>query len=130
MRDYLYEIEKLRLEIGELKMLIEDYWAKRDKLIHEKGCLMFHPEYALEYVSVPEIRERKLIESKELRKTYDMYTQRIEQLNNELHDKQVKVNRLRGVFKRTHSQDFYRPMDEIDIRNLIGKDGFIIGVKF
>lgn len=130
MRDYLYEIEKLRLEIGELKMLIEDYWAKRDKLTDEKGCLMFNPEYALEYVSVPEIRERKLIESKELRKTYDMYTQRIEQLNNELHDKQVKLNRLRGVFKRTHSQDFYRPMDEIDIRNLIGKDGFIIGVKF
>lgn len=130
MRDYLYEIEKLRLEIGELKMLIEDYWAKRDKLTDEKGCLMFNPEYALEYVSVPEIRERKLIESKALRKTYDMYTQRIEQLNNELHDKQVKLNRLRGVFKRTHSQDFYRPMDEIDIRNLIGKDGFIIGVKF
>lgn len=130
MRDYLYEIEKLRLEIGELKMLIKDYWAKRDKLTDEKGCLMFYPEYALEYVSVPEIRERKLIESKALRKTYDMYMQRIEQLDNELHDKQVKLNRLRGAFKRTHSQDFYRPMDEIDIRNLIDKDGFIIGVKF
>lgn len=130
MRDYLYEIEKVNMEIGEIKMLIEDYMMKRDKLRREKGCLMFDPEYALEQVFNPVIRERKLIESKELMNTYEMYARRIDELNEELLDKQLKISRLRGAFKRTHTRDFYRPMDEIDICNLISKDGYIVGVKF
>lgn len=130
MRDYLYEIEKLRMEIGEIKLLIEDYEMKQDKLYYEKGCLIFHPEYALQQVFNPAIRERKLNESKELRNTYEMYTLRIKELNGELRGKQLKLGRLREEFKRTHTRDFYNPMDEIDICNLISKDGYIIGVKF
>lgn len=130
MRDYLYEIEKVNMEIGEIKTLIEDYEMKRDKLNREKGMLIFHPEYALQQVFNPVIREQKLIESKELRRTYEMYTQRIDELNDELRGKQLKISRLRGAFKRTHTRDFYRPMDDIDICDLIGKDGYIIGVKF
>lgn len=130
MRDYLYEIEKVNMEIGEIKILIEDYEMKRDKLNREKGMLIFHPEYALQQVFNPVIREQKLIESKELYNTYKMYTLRIDELNNELHGKYLQLGRLRGAFKRTHTQDFYRPMDEIDICNLIDKDGYIIGVKF
>jgi len=130
MRDYMYEIEKLKMEIGEIKMLIEDHVVKRDKLIYEKGYLMFDPEYALQQVIIPEIREQKLIESMELKDIYNMHIKRIEELNNKLHIKQVKLNRLRGAFKRTHSQDFYRFIDEIDIHNIISKDGFILGIKF
>ena len=130
MRDYLYEIEKVNMEIGEIKMLIEDYEMKRYKLDREKGMLIFYPEYALQQVFNPVIREQKLIESKELRRTYEMYTQRIDELDDELRGKHLKISRLRGAFKRTHTRDFYRPMDEIDICDLIGKDGYIIGVKF
>lgn len=130
MRDYLYEIEKLRMEIGEIKSLIDDYEKKRDKLYNDKKWLMFRPEYALQQVFKPEIRERLLNESTELRNTYEMYNLRIKELNSELRGKQLKLGRIREEFKRTHTRDFYNPMDEIDICNLIGKDGYIIGVKF
>lgn len=41
-----------------------------------------------------------------------------------------RVNDLRDEYRSANRRSFYRPMDEIDICNLIGKDGYIVGVKF
>ncbi len=41
-----------------------------------------------------------------------------------------RLDDLRDEYRAENRRDFYRPMDEIDICNLISKDGYIIGVKF
>lgn len=59
----------------------------------------------------------------------DLYKS-IDKLKDEIYKNQCKIDRLRAAYRRQHSKDFYREMDNIDILNEIAKNGFIIAVKF
>lgn len=63
-------------------------------------------------------------------KEYDRLKEERAKLYDERRCKLHRKEELKEEYLRLHTCDFYRPMDEIDICNLISKDGYIVGVKF
>ena len=129
MRDYLKEIDIIKKEVEEInERLIELVYEKTSILvacapvISNKGSLI------------------AAIKNKESDDTIDIVYRllnRLDEVKEEIYllhmNKEGKlktIDALKKEYIENHTEDFYRPMDEIDIRNLINKNGYIIGVKF
>ncbi len=130
MRDYLKEIRELEEAIEEINEMI----AVLTFQINNLEVAIYTTKYgAFESLTLEQAYEKdsELLESY-LRsiKEYD----RLKEERSKLYTKRKhclhRKEELKEEYLNLHRCDFYRPMDEIDILNLINKDGYIIGVKF
>lgn len=133
MVDYLCKIEKLRSEIEKIDDTIMK--LQFEKVNINVACAPIICSKDLLY---------KVITNTEDGKTYKALVnclRRLDEIKSELDILQFRkrcmlreIDGLTIAMKRDyinqHSVDFYRPMDEIDICNLISKEEFIRGVKF
>lgn len=133
MRNYTKEIGELRRDIDELSKGILDIVRKRNVLEYNFRNSCGIPITSTVGTILLNTTWLKTEKVEKLLLEHDQY----ERLGNELYElrriygeKLDKHNTLKDEWRRIHTREFYRPMDEIDICNLISKDGFIIGVKF
>lgn len=131
MRDYLKEIRELERNIERLnaeysekfseKFYIQGYLNRFD--IGDKSLSEILGVSGTDRYLLSQLHERR----HELRHTMDLIQIDIDRLRK-------KIIKLKEAYKqdyiKQHSVEYFCPMDEIDIRNLISKDGYIIGVKF
>lgn len=130
MRDYLTEIKILEKEIEGINNEIAIVSIQLDN-IEFAICTTKHRTFkglTLEqaYDKDPELLDAYFRSIKE----YDGLKEERDRLYVKRKCKINKKVELKEEYLRIHTCDFYRPMDEIDICNLIGKDGYIIGVTF
>lgn len=130
MRDYLTEIKILEKEIE----VINDEIAIISIQLDNLEVAIYTTKYktfsglTLEqaYDADPELLDAYFRSIKEYDRLKDERTKLYDKRRRKLHRKEE----LKEEYLRIHTCDFYRPMDEVDICNLISKDGYIVGVKF
>lgn len=121
MRNYLEEIQELEYQLNELTKRIDILQTKgnllQDALVHKRVLPGIDG-----YVS--------RIEAIAIHDTYLDISRHVDELDVERRRIGKQINLLKTEYRKLHSSEFYRPMDEIDISNLIQKDGCIVAVKF
>lgn len=130
MRDYLTEIKILEKEIE----VINDEIAIISIQLDNLEVAIYTTKYKIfsgltleqAYDADPELLDAYFRSIKEYDRLKDERTKLYDKRRRKLHIKEE----LKEEYLRIHTCDFYRPMDEIDICNQIGKDGYIVGVKF
>lgn len=109
--NYWNEINKLRKENAEISEQIKKLMAEQDQM---------HVHY-----------KRKLFDVPELYQTYEKLGDNIDRLGAIVWHNNEIIEKLRLEYEESRKHDeYFRVMDEIDIRDVIGRDGFIIAVKF
>lgn len=129
MKCYINEINKLRkenMEIGEKVCLLENEERiindeYRDSLKQQFCDLVCGFEVSYDGLTKEEAiivhrYDEILTELSDLRRLFD---------RNCMH-----IDHLRAEYKRLHTEDFYRSMDDVDIFEEIGRNGFIVALKF
>ena len=131
MRDYLKEIR-------ELEGKIEEFDRKDTMLFLEVSDIQAYlNRFDIGDKSLSEIlgvsgTDKNLL-SKLRGRLYELRCER-DLIRIDIEHMQKKIIKLKEAYhkeyNKRHSVEYFCPMDEIDILNLISKDGYIIGVKF
>lgn len=107
--NYRNEINRLHKQIKVISEQIEKLMAEQDRMY--------------------EIYRGKLFISSNLRKAYEDLQNNVDRLDSI----RCHIEDLIGMYEselKAANDGYFRIMDEIDIRDIIGRDGFIIAVKF
>ena len=127
MRNYLQEINILRREISEIRQHMESLEIEARTLESLYGISnIIHPRGMGAYGRRGSVEE-KLWNAHIL---YESILEEHDKLLFQRISKENKLDDLREEYRMLNKRDFYQPMDNIDIYELIMKDGFINGVKF
>ena len=132
MKDYLCKIEKLRGEIEKIDDTIMKLQFEKVNINVACAPILCNKDSLYKVITD--------VEDKQTYKALVDCLRRLDEIKSELDilqfKKRVKLREIDGLtiavrkdYINQHSVDFYRPMDEIDICDLINKDGFIKGVK-
>lgn len=133
MRNYTKEIGELRKEIDELSEEIFKIVRKRNVLEYnfKNACgIPIRSSVGTILLNTKWLKTEKVEKLLLEHDRYEKLGAELDGLREICNEKVEKYNMLKDEWRRIHTREFYRPMDEIDICNLISKDGFIIGVKF
>lgn len=122
MNDYLEQIKNLRLEEDFLKKEIEyaqrtvdEYRAQHRQLI------------PINLKNIKDVTFYKIVEDTQIEYTHLIDI--VDDLKERMWTVQSNIQRLREKYYKTRQADYFRPMDMIDISNIIIHDGSIIGFK-
>lgn len=132
MRNYAKEIGELRKDINKLSDEIFKIVVERNVLTDNPGIYGRLVRSSVGTI----LLNTKYWESERVEKLlmdHDRYEKlgvKLDELRDIHRTKLDEYEALKDEWRKIHTREFYRPMDEIDICNLISKDGFIIGVKF
>ena len=129
MKCYVNEINKITKENMEIKEKI-DILRREKSMLFESGDrrirMLMTRLGAFGHASCEGLTEEEVL----IMNRYDDILGEIGRLEAIHHQNERYIKHLREEYQKLHMQDFYRPMDEIDICNDINKYGCIIGVKF
>lgn len=126
MRDYLREINELRKERDTIHQKMSQLETERKTLRDLYGREVINPRGVGLYNTRGSVDEK--IWNAHL--LYWSIREEYDDLMMQYIDVKGRIDKLRDKYRLANRRTFYRPMDEIDICNLISKDGYIIGVKF
>lgn len=126
MRDYAKEIKKTKENICEIEEIIENLYIRRSELYFKYGYFVVNPNAFyikdhsdLEYMGV-------LLDANEL---YRRIGNDIKKYISMINEENVKLDIFQDLYRKAHTREFYRPMDEIDICEIIHNNGSIRGVR-
>lgn len=118
MRNYLEEIRELENEVMEL--------TKRIDILRVRKMSLFNLYLDASNISSP----IRYSEVKVIFNRYHEVSMCVDELDAKRYEIKKRIDELRKEYRELHTREFYIPMDEIDIADLIQRDGFIIAVKF
>lgn len=123
-RDYMKKIQDCSEKIGELEKELETLYQRLNELFDSKNVDGFDMELYFRGHTCSLIR-KGFTES-------DINRLRMLLINIEVTEDEVSIckarrNALRRAYQRNHSTEYFKPMDEIDIRITIDRNGSIRG---
>ena len=132
MRDYLKEIEELRNGIKKIDEELIRLAAKEEEyrfaIIEQRNRIPLRD--SLSNMIMSERSTEVLLELRRLTDIHEMIKNEIGRLRRKKGYAEFRIDYLLEEYRNAHSTDFYMLMDEIDICNLIDREGIIHCVKF